>query len=234
MIQIINWSSLQSYKDRKPPWIRLHKTLLDNFEYHSMSADARAMLPMLWLLASEYKDPTAGIVDSSYEKIAFRLRMRNETVTEALREIERSGFITLSTPETVDTSGCNETVTKPLQNRNETVTPETEAETEAETKETCSFLFNEFWTKYPNHAGAGKTKVKDKFSKVIAKNDASAIFDGLDNMLEAIREGNLDKQFVPHAMTWLNQARWESVYEKKAKVPAHNLMGNFEKESGFE
>ena len=28
-----NWGELQHYKDRSPPWIKLHKKLLDNFEW---------------------------------------------------------------------------------------------------------------------------------------------------------------------------------------------------------
>ena len=56
LLKVKDWSSFQSYKDRKPPWIRLHKSLLDNFEFQSMSANARALLPMFWLLASEDDD----------------------------------------------------------------------------------------------------------------------------------------------------------------------------------
>ena len=28
-----NWSDFQHYKERNPPWIRLHRSLLDNFEW---------------------------------------------------------------------------------------------------------------------------------------------------------------------------------------------------------
>lgn len=97
-IKINNWSSYQSYKDRKPPWIRFHKTMLDNFEYHAMSANARALLPMLWLLASEYKDPTAGIIDISYKKIAFRLRQPEDIIIATIEEIKGSDFITVTNP----------------------------------------------------------------------------------------------------------------------------------------
>ena len=122
-----NWSSLQSYKDRKPPWIRLHKTLLDNFEFHGMSVNARALLPMLWLLASEHSDPTSGIIESSIDKIAFRLRMSKKDVVRGIEEIVIAGFIQQK-------QSCSESVTKTLQDCTQTVTPETEAERETETK----------------------------------------------------------------------------------------------------
>ena len=127
MIKINNWSSYQSYKDRKPPWIRFHKTMLDNFEYHAMSADSRALLPMLWLLASEDDDPVSGLIRCSYEKIAFRLRMQLSTLKKCITELQENSFL-----QVIGNQACNETVTKPYLNRNQTVTPETETETETE------------------------------------------------------------------------------------------------------
>lgn len=125
MIQINNWSSFQSYKDRKPPWIRFHKSLLDNFEYQCMSAEARALLPMLWLLASEDEDPTSGLIRDGLDKIAFRLRLSRQVVEDGVAECEANGFIEQK-------QSCNESVTGALQNRISTVTPETETETETE------------------------------------------------------------------------------------------------------
>lgn len=130
MIKIKNWSSYQSYKDRKPPWIRLHKTLLDDYNFQRMSADSRALLPMLWLLASEHKNPTCGIVPYSPDEIIFRLRIRNEVITESLREIEKFGFIQVI-HDVIES--CNETVTKPYLECEIIVTPEkTETDSEKE------------------------------------------------------------------------------------------------------
>lgn len=121
MIRIKNWCKYQSYKDRRPPWIRFHRSMLDNYEYQTMSAEARALLPMLWLLACEYDDPSAGIIDQDPKKIAFRLRQSTENIDYCLRELQVSDFIE-----------CIESVTNPLQDRMQTVTPETETETETE------------------------------------------------------------------------------------------------------
>lgn len=123
MLKATSWSSYQSYKDRKPPWIRLHKSLLDNYEFQSMSDSARALLPMLWLLASEDSDPRSGIITDSVEKISFRLRLSTESISKSLEEIIKAGFFLNDQP-------CNEFVTEPLQDGNEIVTPETETETE--------------------------------------------------------------------------------------------------------
>jgi hypothetical protein len=50
-----NWKSFQHYKDRAPPWIKLHKTLLDDFKFSRLPLASRALAPCIWLLASEYE-----------------------------------------------------------------------------------------------------------------------------------------------------------------------------------
>lgn len=128
MIRIKNWSSYQSYKDRRPPWIRLHKSLLDDYDFQNMSADARAMLPMLWLLASEHEKPELGIINQSYEKISFRLRLKIALVESAIEEILKAGFIQIEDKK--------QQVTDLLRNGYESVHTETETEanTEAESE----------------------------------------------------------------------------------------------------
>lgn len=117
--RIKDWSSYQSYKDRKPPWIRLHKSLLDDYEFHRMSKNARALLPMLWLLASEDHDPVSGMLRIGYEKIAFRLRMDAQDVISGITECVAANFL-----EQIDEQG--QLVTEPLRNCHAGVTPETE------------------------------------------------------------------------------------------------------------
>lgn len=120
MFKIKNWSSYQSYKDRNPPWVRLHKKLLDNYQFQKMSAEARALLPMLWLLAAEDHDPTSGMVRLTHDEIAFRLRRDPLAVKPATDEIVRSGFIIRVDEECADLFGVKtdsyESVTPELQN----------------------------------------------------------------------------------------------------------------------
>lgn len=125
MFRVTGWSSFQSYRDRKPPWIRLHKSLLDSYEFQSMSVSARAILPMLWLLASEDEDPVSGLIRDRYEKIAFRLRCSPGEIRAAIDECVAAGFLESLSEE-------KHNVTKKVRNRNETVPPETETETETE------------------------------------------------------------------------------------------------------
>lgn len=115
MIKIKSWSTYQSYKDRRPPWIRFHRTMLDNFQFQSMTADSRALLPMLWLLACEDKDPTSGLVQLNLEEISFRLRLPVKTISKCINELQATEFIE-----------CIESVTNELRDGNQSVPTETE------------------------------------------------------------------------------------------------------------
>lgn len=84
-----NWKSFQHYKDRNPAWIKLHKQLLDDFEFQCLPLASRALAPMLWLLASEHQD---GVIDAEPEKLAFRLRWNIEDVKAAIGPLIGKGF----------------------------------------------------------------------------------------------------------------------------------------------
>lgn len=92
-----NWGEFQHYKDRSPSWIKLHKALLDDFEFASLPVESRALAPMLWLLASEND---SGAIDATLDKLGFRLHMTAKEVAEALHPLIEAGFfIEGGTPE---------------------------------------------------------------------------------------------------------------------------------------
>lgn len=84
-----NWSSFQHYKDRSPSWIKLHKRLLDDFEFHCLPLASRALAPMLWLLASESED---GEIECNWKRLAFRLRCEPDEVEYAVKALIEQGF----------------------------------------------------------------------------------------------------------------------------------------------
>ena len=81
-MQIKNWKKFQHFKDRRPPWIKLYRDLLDDDEWFTLSPASSKVLIMLWLLASEY----VGVLPSK-KKIAFRLRMTEKALESTLSEL---------------------------------------------------------------------------------------------------------------------------------------------------
>lgn len=140
-----NWREFQHYKDRCPPWIRLHRKLLDDRDFHRLPVASRALAPMLWLLASESVD---GVIDADHDNLAFRLRSSEKEVAAALRPLlERGFFVTLQ-----DDS-------KPLATRKQLAVPEAEAETETETE---ALSEAEAETGFDQPARAGRSAGKPK------------------------------------------------------------------------
>ena len=186
-----NWAEFQHYKDRAPPWIKLHKGLLDNFEFQSLPVASRALAPMLWLLASDHE---RGEIDAAPKKLAFRLRMTEREVTDALRPlIDNDFFLSIDVDSDL------------LAGRKRDACLEERQRREREETEQKARDFENFWSAYP------KKEAKKDALAAWAKVKAP-----LKTLLEAIeRKRGTDEwtkskgQFVPLAATWLNGKRWE-------------------------
>ncbi len=113
-----SWSDFQHYKDRSPAWIKLHKRLLDDYEFQCLPVASRALAPMLWLLASEYEN---GVIEASADKLAFRIRMRPDEFSDALKPLIKNGFFILE-----------QDASEPLAERYQNSIPEKERETETQ------------------------------------------------------------------------------------------------------
>jgi hypothetical protein len=87
-----NWADFQHYKDRCPPWIKLHKSILDNYEFHQMQDASKALAMCLWLIASEHLE---GEIDATPAKLAFRLRTSDDKIEKSLNELIDNGFFLL-------------------------------------------------------------------------------------------------------------------------------------------
>jgi len=48
-----NWETFQHYKDRSPPWIKLHRDLLRDYDFSCLQDASKLQLMLLWLLASQ-------------------------------------------------------------------------------------------------------------------------------------------------------------------------------------
>ena len=84
-----NWRDFQHYKDRSPPWIRLQRSLLDNYDFHCLPVASRALAPMLWLVASDEVD---GVINKTVNELAFKLRMSVAELVDALKPLIQKGF----------------------------------------------------------------------------------------------------------------------------------------------
>ncbi len=52
-LTVKNWSEFQHYGKRNPPWIKLHRAILDDYAFCSLTDIAKAHLMLLWVYASQ-------------------------------------------------------------------------------------------------------------------------------------------------------------------------------------
>jgi hypothetical protein len=84
-----NWGKFQHYKDRCPPWIKLHRDLLNDRIFASLPIASKALAPLLWLQASESKD---GEFDAASNELAFRLHIAIKDIEVGLKPLIDNGF----------------------------------------------------------------------------------------------------------------------------------------------
>jgi hypothetical protein len=88
-----NWEKFQHYKDRSPPWIKLHRELLIDRDFMMLPIASKALAPLLWLLASESKD---GAFDAGEEELIFRLHVTAKDLQGLKPLIDKGFFIVAS------------------------------------------------------------------------------------------------------------------------------------------
>ena len=115
LLQPKNWAVFQHYKDRCPPWIKLHRDLLNDRVYMRLPIASKAIAPMLWLLASESKD---GVFDGSLDELVFRLHITEKEYQSGVKPLIDNNFFTV--------------VSGVLAERLQDAIPEREGETEKE------------------------------------------------------------------------------------------------------
>lgn len=81
-MRIKNWSKFQHFKDRRPPWVKLYRDLLDDMEWHELDSEAAKVLVMLWLIASEGD----GVLPGTKE-LAFRLRTTEKSIKTVVSKL---------------------------------------------------------------------------------------------------------------------------------------------------
>lgn len=191
MYQIPNWDEFQQYKDRRPTWIKFHRTLLDNRAFQKLPLSSRAMLPMLWLLASEHEEPYSGLINLTAEDISYRLRMTEREVNENLTILLTNCFI-------LDVRNCTELYETVSQRREET----------EERRED----FGEFYSAFPKKVAP---KDAEKSYKTAIKSTTH------DNIMKGVllykaSVANTEKRFIQAPAAWLNKGRWADEYESVA------------------
>lgn len=201
-----NWSEFQHYKDRSPEWIKLHRNILDNYEFQCLPVASRALAPMLWLLASEYE---GGVIDATLAKLAFRLRMTEKEVTDALNPLIEANFFSLE-----------QDASKPLADCKQDASLEKSKRREEKEK---NVGFENFWKDYPKTPVMSKKEAL-KAWKLLSDADQSAALAAVAPYKEWLAKKK--DHPVVHACRFLSQRRFEG-FQNQPEQPGEVVITEF-------
>ena len=68
-LRVKNWGNFQHYKKRSPPWIKLHREIVNDYAFQSLKDRAKAHLILIWVLAAG----TDGLVPANEKFLANRI-----------------------------------------------------------------------------------------------------------------------------------------------------------------
>ena len=190
-----NWSKCQHYKDRNPPWIKLHRDLLNDRDFMCLPIASKAIAPLLWLLASESK---TGEFNANVIELAFRLRMTEKEVNDGLNPLISKGFF-------LDASGV-------LAECLQVAIPETETGTERETKTKKS---KSITLELPDWLEEIHWKDFVEFRKFIKKPMTEKAKQLMLSKLQKIKDNGFDPIL---AMNTSIANNWSDIYEPKSSV----------------
>ena len=191
---IKDWSKFQHFRDRRPPWIKLYRDILDDIQWHELDPLSAKTLIMLWLIASEDN----GMLPCSKE-LSFRLRISEKQVESIVSRLSRW----------LEQDDINMISNGYRDDRTETETEtegETERETKARTRKPPAFvlpdsILPEIWQAFEEHRNKMRKPMTDRARILIVKKletlggDHNALLD------QSIRKG------------------WQDVFPLKPTIP---------------
>ena len=200
-VKIRNWSRWQSFRaDRgQPPWIKLHRRLLRNPEWVSLTDAQRGQLVVIWLLAADHD----GAIPASPDLIKRLCQMSADRLD--LQVFVEAGFLEPWQPHDAKVTPERRQDDRLEKSRDR---EETDTETDlvrSATPINCSARFDEFWSAYPKHVGKKQCRAKWKARRLDER--ADTLIADIGRRLEGDREWRAG--YIPNPLTYLNGDRWE-------------------------
>jgi hypothetical protein len=194
--RIKNWAKYQHFKDRRPPWVKLYRDILDDLEWHQLEPRAAKVLVMLWLIASE----NDGNLPEAKE-LAFRLRTTERDVLDQISKLSHWLIQDDITPISIGNQP------DPL---------ETE-ERQRRDRDRIARDFAAFYAAYP------KKKAPADAEKAFAKVKApiEVLLAAIREQCETEDWQKEKGRYIPYPATWLNQRQWENATQVGPKAEWH-------------
>ena len=153
-LRIRNWEKFQHYKDRNPPWIKLHRDLLRDYEFSCLQDASKLHLMLLWLLASQLDNK----IPADEKWLTSHLGLQRPIVLKPLID---NGYIEYASKPLAD---CKQSAI--VETETEAYKQETETETEP-SMESFGYLSKDLWADFIKHRKEIKKPLKPTSEKAL-------------------------------------------------------------------
>jgi hypothetical protein len=189
--RIRNWAKFQHYKERNPPWIKLHAEILASADWVLLD-DASKLLAVVCMVIAAKHDGCVPDSPQYIKRVAYLHKIPN------LKPLIECGFLEIVQ---AGASGGRQ--------EQATAGPEKEKESEKETEhnkcDARAARFEEFYLAYPRKEARGAAERAWRAALKLA--DAGTLI-AAARAYGAKRSGE-DKKFTKLAATWLTGKCWE-------------------------
>lgn len=190
-LHIKNWSEFQHYKDRNPPWIKLHRALLDDYEFSRLPDASKAHLMLIWLLASQ----SDGRIPLDPQFLQDKLGLDKQPDLQMLVD---KGFLIMEQSASTSLEQVASTTLDLARSR----------EKRREEAEENTRRFGEFWLAYPRRVA--KPDALKAWKKLNPNSDQVAVLMAALELAKKSEQWTRDSgKFIPHPATWLNRRGFE-------------------------
>jgi len=187
-----NFEKFQHYKKLAiPAWIKLHRSLLTDFDFQALPDTSKAHLMMIWLLVSQRNDRR---IPNNALWIAQKI---GSTEPVNLPDLIGGGWL-------IPLDHFRK-VGRPRLDKNRSDQIRSDPPIVPPTGDVGVISFDTFWTGYPRKDG--KKPAAEAFAKLTLEQQGLAIADVPLRVSANWAGRELSK--IPHATTYLNQRRWE-------------------------
>lgn len=197
-LKIRNWDKYQHYKDRNPPWVKLHSDILENYEFHQLSDSDRYHAIAIMLLASR----TSNKIPYDNKWVASKISSTTKVDLDRLISVEFLTWYDLDSR--VLASGEQDATQRQRQRQSR----------DREEKDIGHLNgFSKFWELYPRKKNKQQAL---KAWKPLSKNERGKATSHVGNQIES-EWLSKDLQYIPYPASYLNAKRWEDEPDSKTE-----------------
>lgn len=213
-LRVKNLEKYQHYKDRNPPWVKLHRDFLIDYQLRQIPVESRLFFACCLILASEVSNNIPCDLEYLSQRVGFPVSkavLRPLLDRELLLASSASVLLALDATRSVSVSDSV------------LISSSSEGK-ESEKGES----FDSFWQVYPRKIGKGAAR------KVWLKlRPANGLVERICSQVQAAAQTDQWKRdggkYIPHPATWLSQSRWEDDYSNHSPVQADGFKERMQK-----